>query len=121
MGRRRSANPLTPSSGSSAVGRGDADTQLDALTELTAQRGDDRLAQVAFDLVLHKRRRHRQQGKPFGDDKRLDQLQPGSLLGREGGEGGVAVEGLAGVGVAVEFGNDVVPDGDEGWIGVSCQ
>ena len=96
---------------------GDADTQLDALAELAAERGDDRLAQVAFDLVLHKRRRHRQQGKPLGDDKRLNQLQPGPLLGREGGEGGIAVEGLAGVGVAVEFGNHVVPDGDEGGSG----
>ena len=50
---------------------GDTDTQLDTLAELTAQRGDDRPTQVTFDLVLHKRRRHRQQGKPFGDDKRL--------------------------------------------------
>jgi len=32
----------------------DADPQLDALAELTAEGGDDRLAQVAFDLVLHK-------------------------------------------------------------------
>jgi len=43
------------------------------------------------------------------------------LLRSEGREGRISVEGLAGVGVAVEFGNDVVPHGDEGRIGVSCQ
>lgn len=62
-------------------GRGDADTEFDALAELAAERGDDRLAQVPFDLVLHKRGRHRQQSKPLGDDERFDEFQPSPLLG----------------------------------------
>jgi len=77
---------------------------------------------VAFDLVLHKGCWHRQQGKPFGDDKGLYQLQPGSLLrGEDGGGGGIPVDGFAGAGIAVEFCDHVVPDGDEGGIGVSIQ
>jgi hypothetical protein len=43
------------------------------------------------------------------------------LLRSEDGDGGIAVEAFAGVGVAVEFCNHVVPDGDEGGIGVSSQ
>ena len=53
---------------------GDPHTEFDALAQLTAQCGDDRLAKVPLDLVLHKTRRDRKQGKALGDDERLDQL-----------------------------------------------
>ena len=49
-------------------------TEFDALAELTAQCGDDRLAEMALDFVLHKARRDRKQRKALGDDERFDQL-----------------------------------------------
>ena len=79
--------------GSSGLGAGDAHAEFDALAELAAQCGDDRLAQVPFDLVLHELRRHRQQGKALGDDQRFDQLQPGPLLRGEIGGGGSPLTG----------------------------
>ena len=72
-------------------------------------------------LVLDKAGRNGQQGKPLGDNERLDQLQPGPLLWGKGGWRRLAVEWLAGSGIAVEFGKHHVPDGDERWVGVSCQ
>ena len=56
------------------TGAGDPHTEFDALAELTAQCGDDRLAQMPFDLVLHKTGGDRKQGKSLGDDERFDEL-----------------------------------------------
>ena len=74
---------------------GDSDTEFDALAQLSAQCGDDRLAKVPFDLVLHKTGRNRKQSKSLGDDERLDQLQPGPLLRGQVGRRWFAVDRVA--------------------------
>jgi hypothetical protein len=70
---------------------------------------------VPFDLVLDEGRGHGEQSKPLGDDEGFHQLEPGSLLRCQWRKRGITVCGP----VAVEFGDDAVPDGDERWIGVS--
>lgn len=100
-------------------GRRDANAQFHALAELAAERGDDGFPQVALDLVLHERRRNRQQGKPLGDHQGFDQLEPGPLLRSEHRKRRIAL--AISVDVPVELGDDAVPDGDERWVGVSSQ
>ena len=59
--------------------------------------------------------------KPSVMTSGLTSLNQALCWGVRVGSGGVAVDGSPAVGVTVEFGNHVVPDGDEGGIGVSCQ
>jgi hypothetical protein len=70
---------------------------------------------------LHEWRRNREKSKPFCDDQRRDELEPGPLLRCEGGRAGWTAVEVLGWEVAIEFGDDVVPDRNERWVGVGCQ
>ena len=84
---------------------------VQSLAELFAQCGDDRFAQVTFDLVLDERSGYRQQGETLGDDQGLHQFEPGTLLGSQGSIAGFTVE----------LCNDCVPNSDKRGIRVRSQ
>lgn len=64
--------------------RRDAHAEFHALAQPAAERIGDLDAQMPLDLVLDEAARHRQQSKPLDDGERLDEFEPGPLLGVSG-------------------------------------
>ncbi len=88
----------------------DADPELDLLSESAAECVGDRRTQMTFDLILYKAARNRQQSKPLDDGERLDEVEPGSLLGSQRSDESGAIGGQAvRCGFAIELGDNRVP------------
>src|SRR5271156_3951204 len=91
-------------------GRSDAHSELDLLPESTAERVSDWCSQMTLDLILDKAARNRQQSKPLDDRERLDEVEPGPLLRRQGSDESCAIgERAVRGGFTVKFGDDRVP------------
>jgi len=96
------------------TGWSDAHAELDLLSEPATERIGDGCAQVAFDLVLNKAARDRQEGKPLHDGEWLDKIQPRPLLrGQRSDQSGAVCGRAVGSELAVELRYDRVPHGGE--------
>ena len=71
---------------------------------------------MPLDLVLDEAARYRQKGESFDDGQRVNQVEPGFLLGCQRGCGAIGCRGFA-----VEFRHDLVPEGEERSSGVIVQ